>query len=98
MNRLAPARERMSMWAVGDQVAAYSRYRKTLTFAEHLAVTGGQGWDSEHRFDRHNVLTTELALRAAEYCDVATRSEERRVGRDGTARGRRTRATTRSNA
>ncbi|HLR95224.1 MAG TPA: hypothetical protein VK053_11905 [Jiangellaceae bacterium] len=80
MNRLAPARERMSMWAVGDQVAAYSRYRKTLTFAEHLAVTGGQGWDSEHRFDRHNVLTTELALRAAEYCDVATVLGEKQMG------------------
>lgn len=79
-NRLAPARERMSMWAVGDQIAAYARHRKSLTFAEHVAVTGGQGWDSEHRFDRHNVLTTELALRAAEYCDVATVLGEKQMG------------------
>ncbi|MFC5272979.1 hypothetical protein [Brachybacterium sacelli] len=71
-NRLAPASQRMSMWTVGDQVEAYARYRKSLTFAEHVAITGGQSWDSEHRFDRHNVLTTELALRAAEFCDVAT--------------------------
>ncbi|UQN30546.1 hypothetical protein [Brachybacterium kimchii] len=79
-NRLAPARERMSMWTVGDQVDAYSTYRKSLTFAEHVAVTGGQGWDSEHRFDRHNVLTTELALRVAEFCDVATVLGEKQVG------------------
>lgn len=79
-NRLAPARDRMSMWAVGDQIDAYPRYRKSLTFAEHVAVTGGQGWDSAHRFDRHNVLTTELALRAAEYCDVATVLGEKQMG------------------
>lgn len=79
-NRLAPAKERMSMWAVGDQIATYTRHRRALTFAEHVAVTGGQGWDSEHRFDRHNVLTTELALRAAEYCDVATVLGEKQMG------------------
>ncbi|MCG7309699.1 hypothetical protein [Brachybacterium sp. ACRRE] len=78
-NRLAPARERMSMWTIGDQVDAYTAYRKSLTFAEHVAVTGGQGWDSEHRFDRHNVLTTELALRVAEFCDVATVLGEKQV-------------------
>lgn len=72
MNRLAPARDRMSMWAVGDRIDAYARYRRSLTFAEHIAITGGKGWDAEHRFDRHNVLTTELALRVAEFCDVAT--------------------------
>ena len=79
-NRLAPARDRMSMWAVGDQIDAYARYRKSLTFAEHVAVTGGQGWDSAHRFDRHNVLTTELALRVAEFCDVATVLGEKQMG------------------
>lgn len=72
MNRLAPADQRMSMWTIGDQIDAYPHYRKSLTFAEHIAITGGQDWSSEHRFDRHNVLTTELALRVAEFCDVAT--------------------------
>lgn len=80
MNRLAPARDRMSMWAVGDQIDAYARYRTSLTFAEHIAITGGQGWDSEHRLDRHNVLTTELALRVAEFCDVATVLGEKQMG------------------
>lgn len=79
MNRLAPASERMSMWSVGDQIEAYAQYRKSLTFAEHIAITGGQDWNSEHRFDRHNVLTTELALRVAEFCDVATVLGEKQV-------------------
>lgn len=79
MNRLAPAAQRMSMWTVGDQIDAYARYRKCLTFAEHIAITGGQDWSSEHRFDRHNVLTTELALRVAEFCDVATVLGEKQV-------------------
>lgn len=80
MNRLAPARDRMSMWAAGDQIDAYTRYRTSLTFAEHIAITGGQGWDAEHRLDRHNVLTTELALRVAEFCDVATVLGEKQMG------------------
>src|SRR5699024_8792772 len=80
INRLAPARDRRSMWAAGDQIAAYARYRTSLTFAEHIAITGGQRWSGEHRFDRHNVLTTELALRAAEYCDVATVLGEKQMG------------------
>lgn len=79
MNRLAPADQRMSMWTVGDQIDAYAQYRKSLTFAEHIAITGGQDWNSEHRFDRHNVLTTELALRVAEFCDVATVLGEKQV-------------------
>ncbi|MGP5672882.1 hypothetical protein [Brachybacterium alimentarium] len=79
MNRLAPAAQRMSMWTVGDQIDAYAQYRKSLTFAEHIAITGGQDWNSEHRFDRHNVLTTELALRVAEFCDIATVLGEKQV-------------------
>lgn len=79
VNRLAPAAQRMSMWTVGDQIDTYTQYRKSLTFAEHIAITGGQDWNSEHRFDRHNVLTTELALRVAEFCDVATVLGEKQV-------------------
>lgn len=79
MNRLAPAAHRMSMWTVGDQINIYAHYRKSLTFAEHIAITGGQDWSSEHRFDRHNVLTTELGLRVAEFCGVATVLGEKQV-------------------
>src|SRR5699024_1959786 len=80
MNRLAPARDRVSTWAAGDHVAAVARHRTSPTFAEHIAITGGQGWDAEHRFDRHNVLTTELALRVAEFCHVATVLGEKPMG------------------
>lgn len=48
-----------------------------LTWAEWLAVTGGQDWTSGTQFDRHNLLATELGLRLAEYTDVATVLGER---------------------
>lgn len=71
-NRLAPRSARMSMWAVGDDRNAFARYASTLTMAERIAITGGTPWTAEHRFERHNVLATELALRAAEFTDVST--------------------------
>ncbi len=48
-----------------------------LTWAEWLAITGGQDWTSGTQFDRHNLLATELGLRLAEYNDVATVLGER---------------------
>jgi mRNA-degrading endonuclease toxin of MazEF toxin-antitoxin module len=48
-----------------------------LTWAEWLAITGGQDWTSGTQFDRHNLLATELGLRLAEYTDVATVLGER---------------------
>lgn len=48
-----------------------------LTWAEWLAVTGGQDWTSGTQYDRHNLLATELGLRLAEYTDVATVLGER---------------------
>lgn len=71
-NRLAPRSQRMSMWAVGDDRAAFARYAQSLTLAERIAITGGTPWTAEHRFERHNVMATELALRAAELTRVAT--------------------------
>ncbi|MFC8797295.1 hypothetical protein ACFT2C_06155 [Promicromonospora sp. NPDC057138] len=43
-----------------------------MTFDELVSVTGGVPWDSRRQFDRHNLLATELGLRVAELCDVAT--------------------------
>src|SRR5699024_7330976 len=63
--RLAPSRARTSRRAAADPTDPYARSRKSLTVAGHVAATGGQGWASAPRFDRHNVLTTELALRVA---------------------------------
>jgi hypothetical protein len=42
----------------------------TLTSPELLSVTAGQPWSAGGQYDRHNVLSTELALRAAEYLPI----------------------------
>lgn len=42
----------------------------TLTGPELLSVTAGHPWSTGGQYDRHNVLSTELALRAAEYLPV----------------------------
>lgn len=42
----------------------------TLTGPESLSVTAGQPWSTGGQYDRHNVLSTELALRAAEYLPI----------------------------
>ncbi|EMY33552.1 hypothetical protein D477_014161 [Arthrobacter crystallopoietes BAB-32] len=41
-----------------------------LTWPEWFSVTGGQPWSNTGLHDRHNILTTELLLRAAEYLPV----------------------------
>lgn len=38
-----------------------------MTFAEKVSVTGGEPWSASGRYDRHNVLTVEFALRVAEF-------------------------------
>lgn len=43
-----------------------------LTYPEWVSVTAGMPFESGGQFDRHNVLTTELALRVAEYCEIGT--------------------------
>lgn len=42
----------------------------TLTGPEWLSVTAGQSWSTGGQYDRHNVLSTELGLRVAEYLEV----------------------------
>lgn len=51
--------------------------RSGSTYAEWLAVTGGQEWVPGGQYDRHNLLATELGLRAAEHLPVATVLGER---------------------
>lgn len=50
----------------GDWAQLYDR----LTFDEWVGVTAGQPWRWGSQFDRHNVLTVELALRVAELTSV----------------------------
>ena len=41
------------------------------TFEQWASVTAGIGYESASQYDRHNVLTTELLLRAAEWLPIA---------------------------
>ena len=44
----------------------------TLTQQERVSVTAGYPWDFRRQYDRHNLLSTELGLRVAEFCEVGT--------------------------
>lgn len=43
-----------------------------LSFEQKVAVTGGAPWDFRRQFDRHNLLSVELGLRIAQFCEVGT--------------------------
>src|SRR5690625_3385371 len=67
-----------------------------LTYPERILVTGGYRYTGGGQFDRHNLLTAELALRVAEFLprvgtvlgeSLSGRSEERRVGTECRAAG-----------
>jgi hypothetical protein len=50
---------------------AFDRFiEPTLTGPEWLSVTAAQPWSAGGQYDRHNVLSTELALRAAEFLPI----------------------------
>ena len=51
---------------------AFAELMDRLTFEEVCAVTAGQPWTRGAQNDRHNILAVELALRAAEFCDIGT--------------------------
>ncbi len=44
----------------------------SLSWQEWVSVTGGSAWDFRRQYDRHNLLSTELGLRVAEFCEVGT--------------------------
>lgn len=62
---------RGTIYRQGDP-EALARVLSHLTYSEHMSFTGGQGIDPGKQYDRHNILATELGIRVAEYCDVAT--------------------------
>lgn len=43
-----------------------------VTYSQWVRTSGGRPWRAGSQFDRHNLLTTELALRAAEWCEIGT--------------------------
>lgn len=62
-----------------------------LTWPEWLHVTGGAPWSAGGQYDRHNLLATELGLRAAEYLPIGTVMGEKFASVDllaGTGLGR----------
>jgi hypothetical protein len=53
--------------------------RPRMSYAEWVSVTGGRKFLTGGQYDRHNVLTAELALRAAEFLPVGTVLGERQA-------------------
>lgn len=51
---------------------AFGGLLSRLTFQERCALTAGQPWTRGAQNDGHNILASELGLRAAEYCDIGT--------------------------
>lgn len=49
---------------------ATERFQDMLTWPEWVSVTSGYGLEQDRQFDRHNILATELGLRAAEFANV----------------------------
>jgi hypothetical protein len=43
-----------------------------LSYEQRTAVTGGLPWDFRRQYDRHNLLSVEMGLRVAEFCEVGT--------------------------
>jgi hypothetical protein len=64
-------RGRPVVWRpINDRAAA--RFLTELAYADWVATTACQPWSVGPPGDRHNLLGTELGLRIAEFCDVAT--------------------------
>ncbi|MBB5474679.1 hypothetical protein HF998_02415 [Cellulomonas hominis] len=43
-----------------------------LSYEQRVAITGGLPWDFRRQYDRHNLLSVELGLRVAQFCEVGT--------------------------
>jgi hypothetical protein len=67
-----PGGARGMVYRPGDTDAFDRLIAPTLTFPEWVSVTGGLPWSAAGQYDRHNLLATELGLRAAEYLPVGT--------------------------
>lgn len=66
-NGTLPGRGQTALYRPRSGDAFEKELKKTLTWPEWISVTGGYDWSSGGQFDRHNLLATELAIRAAEY-------------------------------
>lgn len=71
LNR-TPSMDRNVLYRPANSEAFDKIIMPTLTWPEWISITGGYPWSSGGQYDRHNVLATELGLRAAEYLPVGT--------------------------
>ncbi|APX00386.1 hypothetical protein [Arthrobacter sp. QXT-31] len=69
-SRRLAGKDRGILYRPGNSDAFDKLVRPTLTFPEWVSVTGGSPWSHGGQYDRHNLLSAELALRAAEYLPV----------------------------
>lgn len=68
---MGQARDRFPVLLRPDIRGKFDGLGDMLSMEQLLAVTAGQPWSSGSRFDRHNLITTELALRVAQWCPGA---------------------------
>ncbi|MET1155080.1 hypothetical protein, partial [Arthrobacter sp.] len=61
---------RYSLYRPSNTDSFSKRIEPTLTGPELLSITAGQPWSGGGQYDRHNLLATELGLRAAEYLPI----------------------------
>ena len=67
-----PKSGRVHLFRPGRPSATTDRITEQLSYPEWVSVTSGSGFEFTHQFDRHNLLATELGLRAAEFCRIGT--------------------------
>ena len=67
-----PKSGRVHLFRPGRPSAATDRITEQLSYPEWVSVTSGSGFEFTRQFDRHNLLATELGLRAAEFCRIGT--------------------------
>ncbi|MBT8162553.1 MULTISPECIES: hypothetical protein [Arthrobacter] len=68
--RLNPGMNSSVVFRIANSEAFGKVIEPTLTGPEWLSVTAGHPWSTGGQYDRHNVLSTEFGLRAAEYLDI----------------------------
>lgn len=62
---------RGALYRTGKGDVFDAEIKDRLSWAEWLSVTGGQRWSPSSSYDRHNILSTELALRLAEFTSIS---------------------------
>jgi hypothetical protein len=72
VNGMMPASSPLPQLYRLDPQAKSTDLGHRLTYAEWVGVTAGQDLTVGSQFDRHNLLTTELSLRVAEFCPIGS--------------------------